>query len=71
MFVVDAQMNAEYSSSSFFDLGYSLPMSTTEAKEDKATEGKKAGPDAPPVNIGWDSHEAVVRDSKYLNSLAE
>ena len=56
----------------FLNLGYSLPMSTTEAKEDKATEGKKAGPDAPPVNIGWDSHEAVVRDkTDILNSLAE
>ena len=22
--------------------------------------GKKAGKDAPPVNIGWDSHKAVV-----------
>ena len=32
---------------------------STEAK-DKVDEGKKAGEDAPPVNIGWDSHKAVV-----------
>jgi hypothetical protein len=31
---------------------------TTEAKTEP--EGKKAGPDAPPVTIGWDSHNAVV-----------
>ena len=24
------------------------------------TNGKKAGEDAPPVNIGWDSHKPVV-----------
>ena len=36
---------------------YSLPMSTT---EEPKTEGKKAGDDAPPVNIGWDSHKPVV-----------
>mmetsp|Transcript_20799 Transcript_20799/g.29357 ORF Transcript_20799/g.29357 Transcript_20799/m.29357 type:complete len:393 (+) Transcript_20799:147-1325(+) len=35
-----------------------LSMSTTE-KEDTKTEGKKAGKDAPPVNIGWDSHKPV------------
>ena len=35
----------------------SLPMSTT---EEPKTEGKKAGDDAPPVNIGWDSHKPVV-----------
>ena len=37
---------------------------STEAKEkvdeEKKVEGKKAGKDAPPVNIGWDSHSAVV-----------
>jgi hypothetical protein len=37
---------------------------STEAKdkvdEDKKGGGKKAGEDAPPVNIGWDSHNAVV-----------
>ena len=38
--------------------GGSFNMST-EAK-DKVDEGKKAGEDAPPVNIGWDSHKAVV-----------
>jgi len=34
---------------------------STEAKvdEEKKVEGKKAGKDAPPVNIGWDSHNAV------------
>lgn len=37
-------------------------MSTTEEPktEDKKVEGKKAGKDAPPVNIGWDSHKPVV-----------
>ena len=33
---------------------------STEAKEETKVEGKKAGEDAPPVNIGWDSHKAVV-----------
>jgi len=32
---------------------------STEAKEETKVEGKKAGDDAPPVNIGWDSHKAV------------
>ena len=32
--------------------------STTDAE----TEGKKAPEDAPPVNLGWDSHKAVVRN---------
>lgn len=43
-------------------------MSTTEAAEtegkkveEKKVEGKEAGDDAPPVNIGWDSHRPVVR----------
>jgi hypothetical protein len=36
---------------------YSHSMSTT---EDSKTEGKKAGPDAPPVQLGWNSHSAVV-----------
>uniref|UniRef100_A0A7S2L134 coproporphyrinogen oxidase n=2 Tax=Leptocylindrus danicus TaxID=163516 RepID=A0A7S2L134_9STRA len=31
----------------------------TEGKEAPETEGKKAGDDAPPVNIGWDSHRPV------------
>ena len=26
----------------------------------KKVNGKKAGTDAPPVNIGWDSHKSVV-----------
>ena len=42
----------------------SLAMST---KEKEATDEKKK--DAPPVNIGWDSHKAVVRScysSVYL-----
>ena len=39
---------------------FSLSMSTKEASK---TEGKKAGNDAPPVSIGWDSHQAVVRTS--------
>lgn len=29
-------------------------------KEKEATDEKKK--DAPPVNIGWDSHKAIVRD---------
>jgi len=35
---------------------------STEAKDkvdDDKVEGKKAGKDAPPVNLGWDSHSAV------------
>jgi len=44
--------------------GGSFNMST-EAKEkvddEKKVEGKKAGKDAPPVNIGWDSHNAVEK----------
>lgn len=40
--------------------------STTDAE----TDGKKAPTDAPPVNIGWDSHKAVVRN-KYLNIETE
>ena len=27
---------------------------------DHSKNGKRAGEDAPPVNIGWNSHEAVV-----------
>ena len=41
----------------------SLPMSTTEDKTEEKVEGKKAGKDAPPVNIGWDSHNPVVCSS--------
>jgi len=41
-----------------FHLSFRLSMST---KEEAKTEGKKAGKDAPPVSIGWDSHQAVVR----------
>ena len=36
---------------------------STEAKDkvdDDTVEGRKAGKDAPPVNLGWDSHSAVV-----------
>ena len=36
---------------------YSLSMSTVEATK---TEGKKAGPNAPPTHIGWDSHQPMV-----------
>ena len=46
--------------------GGGLNMST-EAKEkvdDDKVEGKKAGDDAPPVNLGWDSHSAVVSIDK-------
>ena len=39
--------------------GGSFHMST-ETQDEKKVEGKKAGKDAPPVNIGWDSHKAVV-----------
>ena len=34
---------------------------STAEKEDQKTEGKKAGKDAPPTHLGWDSHQAVVR----------
>ena len=37
-------------------------------KDDKKEEieGKKAPKDAPPVNIGWDSHKAVVSPSTKI-----
>lgn len=35
-------------------------MSSTAEKSEEKVEGKKAGEDAPPVSIGWDSHQAVV-----------
>ena len=41
-------------------LNSSLPMSTKE-KEETKTEGKKAGADAPPTHLGWDTHNPVVR----------
>ena len=31
------------------------------------SNGKRAGKDAPPVNIGWDSHEAVVSCSYFIS----
>lgn len=37
---------------------FSHSMSTT---EETKVEGKKAGPDAPPTHLGWDSHNPVVR----------
>lgn len=37
---------------------------STETKDEEKVEGKKAGPDAPPVNIGWDSHKPVVSVEK-------
>ena len=42
--------------------GGALPMAskTKEKVKEKKVEGKKAGADAPPVNLGWDSHTAVV-----------
>ena len=33
-------------------------------KEKETTEGKKAGKDAPPVQLGWDTHQAVVSQQK-------
>ena len=33
---------------------------STKEKESTEKKGKKAEKDAPPVNIGWDSHQAVV-----------
>ena len=50
-------MSAQY----LFSLYNSIPMSATVEKSEETTEGKKAGKDAPPVNIGWDSHKPVVR----------
>lgn len=38
---------------------------STETKDEEKVEGKKAGPDAPPVNIGWDSHKPVVSFEKW------
>lgn len=50
----------------FFHL-YSALASTAESEtEEKKVDGKKAPEDAPPVNIGWDSHKAVV---SYLFKL--
>jgi hypothetical protein len=42
-------------------LEFSELHSTTEK-----TEGKKAGEDAPPTNLGWDSHQAVVGSTQGL-----
>lgn len=33
----------------------------TESKEDSEVEGKKAGDDAPPTHLGWNTHQPVVR----------
>jgi hypothetical protein len=38
---------------------------STEEKTDNKVEGKKAE-DAPPVNIGWDSHSAVVSQTSSI-----
>ncbi|MGK3745386.1 MAG: hypothetical protein ACI8RD_000297 [Bacillariaceae sp.] len=44
-------------------------MSTKEQeKTDDKLEGKKAE-DAPPVNIGWDSHSAVVSQSNIFGGI--
>ncbi len=43
---------------------------STEAKEETKVEGKKAGDDAPPVNIGWDSHKKVV-SIDYTSTLSQ
>ena len=51
----------------------SIFQSTTESTdvEGKApTEGKKAPKDAPPANIGWNSHEAVV-SKQYFDTTVE
>ena len=48
---------------------------STEAKEktdsEDKVEGKKAGKDAPPVNLGWDSHSAVVSFGRRSNIVME
>ena len=46
---------------------------STETKDEEKVEGKKAGADAPPVNIGWDSHKAVVsvENALYFCRLTE
>jgi hypothetical protein len=41
---------------------------STEEKTDDKVEGKKAE-DAPPVNIGWDSHSAVVSQSSIFYGI--
>jgi len=48
----------------------SLGMSTAEKADDKTEEkeeakGKKAGKDAPPTHIGWNSHQPVVSFCPY------
>jgi len=43
--------------------GGSFPMSAdndTDTDTKEKVEGKKAGADAPDVNLGWDTHSAVV-----------
>ena len=41
--------------------GGSVPMSAdNDTDTAEKVEGKKAGADAPDVNLGWDSHSAVV-----------
>ena len=44
--------------------GGGLPMSAT--AEESKTEGKKAGNDAPPVHLGWNSHKPVVRQTQLV-----
>ena len=43
-------------------------MSTEEKTDDNKVEGKKAE-DAPPVNLGWDSHSAVVSQNIVFSVL--
>jgi len=56
--------------SNYFPLCVCIMNSALASTTDAETDGKKAPTDAPPVNIGWDSHKAVVRN-KYLNIETE
>ena len=52
------------------DVCCDVSMSSTSASSSKSEttdkdEGKTAGDDAPPVNIGWNSHQEVVR-TRYV-----
>ena len=40
-------------------------------EEEEEKGGKKAGDDAPPVNIGWDSHQPVVSARGFFPPLTK
>ena len=66
-----ARLNHNHAAKS---VAFAPKMSTaTEAEADAETkeEGKKAGEDTPPVNIGWNSHTAVVSFCSVLVYVRE